>query len=76
MKPSPRVLLTTDRYRLVHDGEYFTRLEVEDGHDRMGVRRWKDPFSDENSALLESVVGQIGDALIARGKRRKVRRVR
>lgn len=61
MKPKPRVLLTTTSYRLVQDGGNWTRIERDDGRDRMGARRWADIPPEENSSLLELVVDQIGD---------------
>jgi hypothetical protein len=80
VKTKPRILLTTRCYRIVHDGSSWTRVEISDGHDRMRVRRWRDikpeayaSLPEAYASLLESVVNQIGNALLARKRRRKVR---
>lgn len=70
----PRVLLTAGPYRLVYNGSTWTHLEVEDGIDRMRARRWQDIQKEVDRLMLEQVVDAIGDALIARSKRKRKRR--
>lgn len=74
-KDKPKVLLSTPCYRIVSPGRYRTNLiEVSDGTDRMGARRWRDLTDEERRVWLVRIVDQIGNALILRAKRRRAAR--
>jgi len=76
-KKKPKILISTPDYRIVQDSSGWRCVETEDGHDRMGVRRWKDWSVGADVGAPERFryfVNAISDALELRAKRRRASR--
>lgn len=75
----PRVVLTTERFRIVRDGwagRTFT-LEERDGKDALGRQRWRRAKPDgleDWPEFMRTLVGQVGSSLTRRERLARERR--
>ena len=76
-KKKPKILISTPHYRIVENPSGWRCVEVEDGHDRMGAKRWKDwsvGKDDTAPVNFRYFLNAISDALELRAKRRRASR--
>lgn len=74
-KPKPKVLLTTDTFRIIQ-GAYPRSFVVEeaDGRDGMHQRRWVQFRIATDTAIecrFRDFIGAVGRSLVLRAKRRR-----
>lgn len=71
-----RVLITAGKYRVVATA-YQVWLERRDGHDRIGVQRWRDAdASSTTEAIGAEFVRELGRTMLQRARRRRRERER
>lgn len=66
----PRVLVTTERFRMVETRWREIRYEKRDGKDHMGVTLWRDVPEDEYPCMMRQI-GQRMSVLKDRRRRKK-----
>lgn len=65
----PHILMSWSDYRIGHDRYGFMFIEKRDGHDKLGVLRWRHVPQEQLAASASGIFSCFADALEHRRKR-------